>query len=131
MSVIYTPPEYVSLNHPVVPVVRTHELHIKELVDNTYDVLLYPNVTPPAVILPEKLPVVAPEIAPLTFPSPLKLCPQIVRVVNNFVAEDALPVKLAVITPAEKFPDASRTTTLPPVFAEVPSTAQVTAAFPF
>ena len=39
-----------------------------------------------------------------------------------FVALDAVPVKLAVIVPAAKFPLASRTTTLLAVFVETAST---------
>ena len=46
------------------------------------------------------------------------------------VAVVALPLKLAVMVPAEKFPEASRATTLEAVFAEVASTAAVTAAEP-
>ena len=46
------------------------------------------------------------------------------------VAVEALPVKAAVIVPAEKFPEPSRATTLEAVLAEVASTVAVTAAEP-
>lgn len=46
------------------------------------------------------------------------------------VAVAALPLSEAVMVPAEKFPDASRATTLEAVFAEVASTAKVRAAAP-
>ena len=46
------------------------------------------------------------------------------------VAVVALPLKAAVIVPAEKLPDESRATTLEAVFAEVASTVAVTAAEP-
>jgi hypothetical protein len=46
------------------------------------------------------------------------------------VAVVALPLKAAVIVPAEKLPEASRATTLEAVFASVASTANVRAAAP-
>ena len=42
----------------------------------------------------------------------------------------ALPLKAAVMVPAEKLPEASRATTLEAVLADVASTAQVVAAEP-
>ncbi len=50
--------------------------------------------------------------------------------VEAVVAVLALPLKLAVIVPAEKLPEASRATTLEAVFADVASTAHVCAAEP-
>lgn len=71
---------------------------------------------------------------------PLKLVPFIVRAVCRVVAvaalpvveEDvvALPLKDAVIVPAEKLPEASRATTFEAVLADVASTAHVVAAEP-
>ena len=46
------------------------------------------------------------------------------------VALVAAPLKVAVIVPAEKLPEASRATTLEAVFVEVASTAAVTAVEP-
>jgi hypothetical protein len=46
------------------------------------------------------------------------------------VAVEALPVKAAVIVPAEKLPDESRATTLEAVLADVASTVHVCAAEP-
>ena len=46
------------------------------------------------------------------------------------VADVALPLRLAVIVPAEKLPEASRATTFDAVFADVASTAQVVAEEP-
>jgi len=53
-----------------------------------------------------------------------------VRAVCNVVAVVALPLNAAVIVPALKLPLASRATTLLAVFAEVASTAAVTADEP-
>ena len=50
--------------------------------------------------------------------------------VSALVAEDAVPVRFAVIVPALKLPLASRATTLLAVLAEVASTAHVVAALP-
>ena len=47
-----------------------------------------------------------------------------------FVAEDAAPLKVAVIVPALKLPEASRATTLLAVFRSVASTANVRAVDP-
>ena len=52
------------------------------------------------------------------------------EVVVELVAEVALPLKLAVIVPALKLPEASRATTLEAVFADVASTVHVCAAEP-
>ena len=54
----------------------------------------------------------------------------IVRAVCSVVAVVAFPDKAAVMVPALKFPEASRATTLDAVFADVASTAAVTAAEP-
>ena len=61
---------------------------------------------------------------------PLNETPLIVRAVCRVVAVVALPLRAAVIVPAEKLPEASRATTLDAVFAEVASTAHVVAAEP-
>jgi hypothetical protein len=61
---------------------------------------------------------------------PLKDVPLIVRAVAKVVAVVALPLKAAVIVPAEKFPLASLATTFEAVLALVASTAQVVAAEP-
>ena len=74
------------------------------------------------------------------FAEPLNETPLIVLAVCRVVAVAALPVvelevvalplRAAVIVPAEKLPEASRATTLDAVFAEVASTAHVVAAEP-
>jgi len=56
---------------------------------------------------------------------PLNDTPLIVRAVCRVVAVEALPVRAAVIVPAEKLPEASRATTLEAVLAEVASTPKV------
>ena len=59
----------------------------------------------------------------------LETCVAVVAVVAlvAVVADVALPLKVAVIVPALKLPEASRATTLEAVLAEVASTAAVTA----
>jgi len=61
---------------------------------------------------------------------PLNDTPLIVLADCKVVAVVALPLKAAVIVPAEKFPDPSRATTLEAVLVDVASTANVLAADP-
>ena len=50
---------------------------------------------------------------------PSKVTPLIVLAVCNFIASEAIPVRLAVIVPAEKFPLPSLKTILEAVLEEV------------